>query len=578
MKIRNLKRFPLLAPLLYVITLGVAIRLYFSYLLGYDWDASILVYQALLASKGAMMFSQIRIEEPFYVYLLALLVPILGVQLWIVKLLSGLASLVIAFLVFLISKELFGKRIGILASSLYLLIPVVAIFDVQGTYRTVFQIPVITSLFLVLRGISSKRKMLLIIAGVLTGISVFLYAGSLFYGLLLIAIPLIYEKSSFRKKAESLMVVVTGLASGFSLGMFLLLLSGSNYELIREGWIPSIITFAGGSNGVGSRVSSLSSFIDYLDYIARYIYVVTRNWFSVLGLGIIYTLSLVLFRVRMLNARKKLVICLIGLILATYFAISIIGIELPPHGEYGLFDVSSLFEVLFIAEIFGLIFLVFLMKRDFGFQFDRHHGIMLLWLACLIVFLGSFQIPHGFYFQFFAAPLCILSGYVVEEVWVRKQNLPKPRYLLGIGVLVFLVGSAISGAYMLASSNIIEWSLSSKQVASVASYLRSHTNSSDYVFSAVPIYAVAAGRQNAGNMDNYFYFVNKGTNDLNYSSTINEIYTLMQKGKVKYVILDPVGRTQAFLDEYPEIMTFFENNYFHATTIHSVSIWELKPD
>ncbi|MGI0080481.1 MAG: ArnT family glycosyltransferase [Nitrososphaerales archaeon] len=576
--VNEFKRISVLTSILAVIIAGVAIRVYFALFFGFDWDSSILLYQAQLASQGATMFSQIRVEEPLYVYLLALMLPIFGAQIWIFKILSGLSSLVIAFFVYLIGRDLFGKKIGLLSLSLYLLIPVVAIFDVQGTYRTVFQVPVVASLFLVLVGLRSGRRMLLVAGGLLTGISVFLYAGSLFYGLLVLTVPFVYGITPSAKKAKASLTVFIGLLIGFGLGISLLILLGSSLGLIGSGWLPSITTFASGTGGGGGRFSSPSSFVNYLAYLTRYVYVQTRDWIPIISVGILYLVAFMVSSVRTSSFTKKVAaISALAIALCFYFLAAVIGISLPPHGDYGLFDVPSVFATIFVAEILVLIPLMAVTLTRFQIKLHRNHHVMMLWVLWLLIFLASFELPHGFYFQFFAAPLCILGGYVVQIVVSHNSfGIGKQRHLIAIVLVIFISASSVLGAIMFVNSNINEWSLSAQQVSDVGTYLRMHTYPGDYVFTAAPIYAEAADRPNAGNMDNYFYFVNSGTTSINYSLTVSKIYSLMQNGAVKYVILDPIGRTQAFIGHYPQIQSFFQDNYRLTARIDGASIWEFQ--
>ena len=569
----------ILTPILGVIIAGIALRIYFALSLGFDWDSSILLYQAKLALQGATMFSQIRVENPFYVYLLALMLPLFGAQIWIFKILSGISSLVIAGFVYLIGKELFGKRIGLLSLSLYLLVPVVAIFDVQGTYRTVFQVPVVASVFLILLGLRSGRRIPLIAGGLLTGISVWLYAGSLFYGLLLLTTPFVYGITPFRKKAKTSLSVLAGLLIGFGLGIPILILLGSNLGLIVSGWLPSITTFAGGSGGGGSRFSNLGSFIYYLSYMIRYVYVETRDWIPLISLGLLYMVALIVSAIRIASPPKRvLLISALITTLGLYFLAAIIGINLPPHGEFGLFDVPSSFAAVLLLEILIFVPLLVAFNKLFTIQLDNNHKFMMIWIAWLLILLASFQVPHGFYFQFFAAPLCVMGGYVIQVLFQHGSfTIGKSRSLVAVILVIFVVLAGVLGGITFVNSNINEWSLSAQQVSGVGTYLSTHSNASDYVFTAAPIYALAANRPNAGNMDNYFYFVNSGTTSINYSQTISEIYTLMQNGKVKYVILDPAGRTQTFLEHYPLIQTFFEDNYGQVATIDGASIFLFQP-
>ncbi len=573
-----MKKITSLAPILVVIAAGIGIRIYFALVFGFDWDASILIYQAQLASQGATMFSQIRVEAPMYVYLLTLMLPIFGTQIWIVKILSGISSLVIALFVYLIGEELFGKKAGLLSLSLYLLIPVVAIFDVQGTYRTVFQVPVIASFYLVITGTRSSRRILLISGGLLSGISVWLYAGSAFYGLLLITAPLVYGVIPFARRTRASLNVLGGLALGFGLGIITFMLLGSSFSLLESAWLPSITAFAGGTSG-GGRFANFGSFIDYLAYLARYVYIATRDWIPVISLGLLYLVTLVVSTVRKASPRKKaLSILVLFLALFFYFLSVIIGINLPPHGNFGLFDTPFYFVVILGAEILILVPLMFAFSMRFSIQLDSHHKVAMLWIAWLLILLASFQVPHAFYFQFFAAPLCVLGGYVIQMVFTRgSYGIGNRNSLIAIILVIFVAVSGVLGGVMFVNSNINEWSLSGQQISSVGSYLRTHTAPTDYVFTAAPVYALAADRANAGNMDNYFYFVNSGTTSINYSLTVSQIYTLMQGGKVKYIILDPVGRTQAFLAHYPDIQMFFQDNYQKVITIDGASIWLFLP-
>jgi hypothetical protein len=560
---------------------GIVIRIYFANYFGFDWDASFMVYQAYLVSHGAIMFSQIRIEEPLYIYLLSLFNFFLGPQIWNVKVLSLICSLIIAYFVYLISREIFGKRVAWASLCLYMLIPVVAIFDVQSTYRTVFQVPTIASLFLVLLGVRTKKWHLAFVGGLLIGVDIWLYAGSIFYGLLIALVPFVYSTARVVKRGIQSLTVISGVVSGFVVIIPILLLLGSSLTLITEAWFPSITAFSDGSGGpTGGRFSSLGTLDSYFMYIIRYTSVESRNWMPLIIVGLIFLGAFAATGISRSSITKKAVVLgVLAMSFALYFLALFMGINLPPHGNYGLFDVSLFFIIGFIAEIVILVPVSVFFLRSFSFEIQRSHKIMALWLLVMLIFLGSFQVPHGFYFQFFAAPLCTIGGYIIQVPFSTEIVSKYTRKRIWIGVLLIglVAFSGILGAAMFESSTVAEWSLSAQQISSVGAYLNSHTNASDQIFTAAPIYATAADRTNAGNFDNYFYFVNSGTTNINYSSTIETVYTLMGEGIVKYVVLDPAGRTQTLLNAYPALDTLFLNDYQYATTIDGASIWKFDP-
>jgi 4-amino-4-deoxy-L-arabinose transferase-like glycosyltransferase len=95
-------------------------------------DENIYFSMAKNLSEGKILYKEIDfVHPPLQIYILAFLFKIFGVSLLTAKLLTLIASCLSVYLVFLIAKELFDKKIALLSAVLFLLEPSFLAFSDQ---------------------------------------------------------------------------------------------------------------------------------------------------------------------------------------------------------------------------------------------------------------------------------------------------------------------------------------------------------------------------------------------------------------------------------------------------------------
>jgi len=162
--------------LVVLLTIGVLGGLLFYNLDGWkiDDDEGSFLYQAWRVSEGEQPYTDFFTTRwPFFLYTAGILVDFLGQDIGAIRAAPALVTLVTAFLVFLLARELLPVEGAWLSMLAFLLHP--ATFSLGRTlYTESFMLFFdVLGLYLFYRGWNRRQKLLLILAGLSFGVSVF---------------------------------------------------------------------------------------------------------------------------------------------------------------------------------------------------------------------------------------------------------------------------------------------------------------------------------------------------------------------------------------------------------------------
>jgi hypothetical protein len=164
-----------------LIIIGFSLRLLGGLFGNINLDEGIHLYDAKLIVEGLIPFRDYMTREPFYIYLLSIFVKFLGPGLFTSRILSILANTLTIFIIYLLGKKIFSKKIALSASFFFSLSPFLIYENYLGNLYGVYSL-IISLTFLALAFFMEKRSLkYLLLAGFLLGASVHFYRLTVFY-------------------------------------------------------------------------------------------------------------------------------------------------------------------------------------------------------------------------------------------------------------------------------------------------------------------------------------------------------------------------------------------------------------
>ena len=167
--------------LLLIIIFGFIFRFLGAIWGNINLDEGIHLYDAKLITEGFTPFLDYFTREPYYIYSLSLLVKIFGSNLLTSRLFSVVASTLTIFIVYLLGKNIFSKKIGFIAAILFSLSPFIIYETYLGNLYGVY--PLIMGLvFLSFSNLfKNPNNKTTIASGFLLGMAVNFYRLTVFY-------------------------------------------------------------------------------------------------------------------------------------------------------------------------------------------------------------------------------------------------------------------------------------------------------------------------------------------------------------------------------------------------------------
>lgn len=191
-----------------------------EYSRSYEWDNITMDSRfhhqwAVSVSEGDLMGEDVYIRGPFYIYVLGLLYAVFGPSIVVGRILGMVIGLLSIVLTYLIAREVFNRKIAVIAAAIHAFYPVAIYFESELLVDGLFTLLAQLSIFLFLRALNGKRTFWFVLTGVVIGLAaitrpVILGLAPLFIAWLLFArYPL---KEAFRHCTALLVAVVVVVA------------------------------------------------------------------------------------------------------------------------------------------------------------------------------------------------------------------------------------------------------------------------------------------------------------------------------------------------------------------------------
>jgi len=173
--------------LISIILIGSLWRFYYSHIAVIRGDETLYMYQSYLITEGMVPFKDFYCRSPVYLYFLAFVMAIFGKSMVGVRFGLVLVSTFNIFLVYLLGKKIDGRKTGIYAAAFFAFSPYnIRIGSMLVTEVLLTMLLTLVTL-VVLKALMESRYYLLIIAGIITALSIFVRRTGVIF---LIVVPL----------------------------------------------------------------------------------------------------------------------------------------------------------------------------------------------------------------------------------------------------------------------------------------------------------------------------------------------------------------------------------------------------
>jgi 4-amino-4-deoxy-L-arabinose transferase-like glycosyltransferase len=569
-------------------------------------DDGIFLYQMRQVLDGAIPLREVYAPYPAYLWLGVPFLKIFGYNLFAGRMLSIFWSVISIPFIYLIGKELYSRRVGLIASAVFALSPITLIYYSSATYRPVAFSLLTIAMYLLILGLKRGNWLYYCLFGVILGFDIWVYRGVALFALGSPLLVLYFQRFNLRAAVKSIAFMAAGgmLAGGL---IFYYLVRNSSLEFINYVWgfgaspvSGSIVGFASEQHpewSIIQRFSSWDNFSSYFNFHSRVLYVMTRDWLYLIVPSLIF-IALVL-KEKLSHYKRRFWIILSSL---TFIYVVIIarGQVLGPKGPYGTFEVGFAYQAMLFSGFAALLLLGIAViagnvKTDYRSKFA--HSFLIFWLMIAIFTLFLFAIVHTHYTVYIAGVSSLMTAVVVDRALagIKQQSREASRlhfwatpYVLFIAAFLFsLAATGYSFTTAISQRWADEWQVSQSDIREVGQYIRDRTSEVDEILTGYLLLAVASGRRNVLDIS-YVYLYQAGLNvpvpeeidRFNAAPTIEEIVQHLASGKVKYVVLGNELRTDpqgyALIRGNTQISAYVDLLYEKEVSIGGFTLFRLS--
>ena len=564
--------------LLAVITIvGIFLRLFAASFLPIDRDEGQFLYYGERALNGALPLRDLVPEpDPLYIWMVAGMELLMGAQLLTIRLLSIASSGIGVIALYFLINKVTSQRLAMFGALLYSVSPTIVLYNVIGNYRQVAWPMVIVSLYFLAVGIKENDWKSLFVFGAIAGLATATYRIT---GIFLVTSPLLVALL-YRSKLRTSLKPISSIIGGGAVTLLATL--GPIIYLSGFDWVNRVWGFGGGigsASDFATNVFTQAGIATYqIDTPIRIAFVDAREWYYLILTGLSGTVALLKSSI----VRRALLAYVWpgALIIAT----SIVSIApfLPSNPNFGAYPVSPHYDYATLVIIwlgtFGIIGLVRISKPTAYLPFGRN--TVFYWIVSLIAAFSLFRYGHVFYFVAFAAPLCFLSAFGLQELsrplCAHPMRILSWHGMLSTFILSLTLSSAVVATASMYTTPIQERDVTQSQAVAIGEYISSHTKPTDQILTGNLIYAIDSDRNNELNLPQAYIYFQTGDNPFPGNPfgtipTITEINANLTTGRVVYVVMDTL------LDQimlfHPVLRDTINAHFTLETTLYGVQLW-----
>ena len=378
-----------------ILLISLTIRLWMVDKRWINPDEGAHMMDAVLALDGKVPLVDYDARKPLYVYLIAIVLKFFGVSYTVGRLLPITCSMLSGILVFLIGRKLFSEEVGLLAATIFSLLPLEVLYSATVKTEPVVVLITCISIYCATLYLPDKNGKWLFAAGIFAAMGFYVRESALVIPVVIIAYILSIYGNQMRKIVRGLTIFGVGY-----MGVVLVVLSAYSRfykpsDLIRSSLSPFGFVFSAvegllSAPDGGAVASVVSTPIDFNESMGQYIRYIQQavdlHAFLFVGLG----LSVALFVWHVLAQKNK-----------------------------------------------G-------MKRELIISYSIPYA----WIVCIFMAYSYYLFTRGFfipYFREFLPPLVLIfSAWLISAVpALRKEGILEKAIVVGLGlaILIFLIQS-----------------------------------------------------------------------------------------------------------------------------------------
>lgn len=199
--------------LLLLFTFYFLLRLIYAYTLPVNNDEGRYLYDAYLITEGFVPFKDYLTRSLVFIYSLSFFVKIFGNSLIAGRLLSIIASLLTAVVLYKIGSNFFTKKISIIAAILFLIVPYsirISTFVITESLQVFF---VAVAMFYFIKGLESKKIVYYFLNGLFLALAIFTRRSAILFIFFELFLIIFLTKDIIKKKLADILAVISGLSA-----------------------------------------------------------------------------------------------------------------------------------------------------------------------------------------------------------------------------------------------------------------------------------------------------------------------------------------------------------------------------
>jgi len=525
---------------------------------------------ALRIGGGEIPIADYTTRTPILLYLMFVSVKLFGLNLFALRLPMMLFSALTAGVLFLLGKELYSKRVGIISATVYMLAPMVLWSNQLIKSENLAVLLVALASLLLVKGIQKDRWYWFILSGLSVGVA-YIERQSAVSFLVLAGFVLLWvawqNKGGFKRFIQYSFSRGSLVALGFLAGFlpiflyFFLLNSSTSTEL----WFSLFI--------VNSALAPQETVFNLYQFIRGWVLtfveaIATQGW--VIYFGAVSFVALVVSRV----SDKKLwkyISAIVFLLLSVPFYI---------HAGKAIVDWDFAPLTFVLATIGGTLFWFVVAKlyllndtSEPTIKYNLSSVLIVSWVVSVFV---VYLIYNSGYSREFLVPLSLASGVIMSGFFSMKQSVYKGVVVLSLIILW------MGGFIWFSDPRTGGWWWDQRTVIDASEFIRAHTQEGEEIFTASALPVLFAGRDVYKQLNPYAIML-APDDDTGWGTqpSPNEILQGLKSNSPRYVLYDGrMGRNFIRKTNNEELEAFLKSNYTPVASFGSghrqdwIEIWE----
>lgn len=550
------------------------LRYYFAAIGDINLDEGNGLYDANLILQGKIPFKDYATRAPAYMYTLALFIKIFGYSIMTGRLVAITAGAVICFFIFLIGKELYNKKVGLIAALIYCLSPYFIYFGIIGYLRTASFVWVPILVYFLILALKNKKLKYYLFSGFFIGVAFLFYRGYLTYLILgSLALVCIHPRE-FKNLFRNTATVFLGFCLPAIPVLLYFVLQADILWILRQYTPPAYITT------VTYTVAGIGKELPYFEAKSRELYTISRVALYLFIPALLFSSLLLKNLIKNWKVFLPVVVGIWAFVL--YLVVNGRFIEWYAMVQQPMPEgyPTAFFYLLGFLSIISFLFLVI---PRFSFDLKPNLKFANIFLIAWFLCASTYFIISPLSCAIGAVPATIMAAIAILAIlshW-REGRLGKVLPAIFITLLTL---SAIFAGFAYANTLNPDRAIKMSTAREAGQYVNERTSPDDEIFTGVSIFAVEANRRITFDISHSLAYLSSvddpmgGHDPYDITPSITEIINYLEQHKLKYIIADPRTKAIFISERHPDLRDYILENYVIEKSIGNVDIYARKSD